>query len=272
MPQEHSLFRGLGNGKFADVSRDAGPVLEVKTVARGACFADYDNDGKVDAFLVNLGAPATLLHNVSQNSQSLAHGEAEGEEEQSRRHRRAVEVLARWPKADRRTRCRLRLSFAGRWPRSFRPGRGHESRQAHDSLAERPGPGSGESAVDRVLTVEEPKGAQTNSGSPCYLPAAAEACGVLAVTLLAIAAKPAAKQSGALVKEHYLSPIEMAFPADGHRLYVVVRGQRRSARGRSGSATVVGIIHGGAYSARHRSLARWQADFMWRTPGPIRFR
>jgi hypothetical protein len=58
----------LGNGKFADVSRDAGPVLDVKTVSRGACFADYDNDGKIDAFVVNLGAPATLLHNVTQNS------------------------------------------------------------------------------------------------------------------------------------------------------------------------------------------------------------
>ena len=68
IPQEHSLFRGLGNGKFVDVSREAGPVLDAKTVARGACFADYDNDGKVDAFVVNLGAPATLLHNVSANS------------------------------------------------------------------------------------------------------------------------------------------------------------------------------------------------------------
>ena len=68
VPQEHSLFRGLGDGKFADVSRDAGPVLDVKTVSRGACFADYDNDGRVDAFVVNLGAPATLLHNVTQNS------------------------------------------------------------------------------------------------------------------------------------------------------------------------------------------------------------
>jgi hypothetical protein len=67
VPQEQSLFRGLGSGKFADVSRDAGPVLDVKTVSRGACFADYDNDGKVDAFVLNLGAPATLLHNVSQN-------------------------------------------------------------------------------------------------------------------------------------------------------------------------------------------------------------
>jgi len=67
IPQEHTLFRGMGNGKFADVSREAGPVLSERTTARGACFADYDNDGKVDAFEVNLGAKGTLLHNVSQN-------------------------------------------------------------------------------------------------------------------------------------------------------------------------------------------------------------
>ena len=65
IPQEHTLFRGLGSGKFEDISEQAGSVLSVRTVARGACFADYDNDGKVDAYLVNLGAPATLLHNVS---------------------------------------------------------------------------------------------------------------------------------------------------------------------------------------------------------------
>ena len=68
IPQEHTLFRGLGNDRFADVSRDAGPVLSQRTVARGGCFADYDNDGKVDAFLVNLGARGTLLHNVSTNT------------------------------------------------------------------------------------------------------------------------------------------------------------------------------------------------------------
>jgi len=42
-------------------------VLDVKTVSRGACFADYDNDGKIDAYVVNLGSRGTLLHNVSQN-------------------------------------------------------------------------------------------------------------------------------------------------------------------------------------------------------------
>jgi hypothetical protein len=65
IPQEHTLFKGLGNGKFADVSETAGSVINERTVARGACFADYDNDGKVDAFLVNLGAKGKLVHNVS---------------------------------------------------------------------------------------------------------------------------------------------------------------------------------------------------------------
>jgi len=65
IPQEHTLFRGHGKGKFEDISEKAGSVLSVRTVARGACFADYDNDGKVDAYLVNLGASGTLLHNVS---------------------------------------------------------------------------------------------------------------------------------------------------------------------------------------------------------------
>jgi hypothetical protein len=37
----------------------------VKTVARGACFGDYDSDGRVDAFLVNLGAQGELFHNIS---------------------------------------------------------------------------------------------------------------------------------------------------------------------------------------------------------------
>ncbi len=41
----------------------------MKTVARGGCFADYDNDGKVDAYVVNLDTPGTLLHNVTVNKQ-----------------------------------------------------------------------------------------------------------------------------------------------------------------------------------------------------------
>ncbi|KAA6456897.1 CRTAC1 family protein [Acidobacteria bacterium AB60] len=65
IPQEHTVFRGLGDARFSDVSRQAGEVLSVRTTARGACFADYNNDGKVDAFVVNLGGRGTLVHNVS---------------------------------------------------------------------------------------------------------------------------------------------------------------------------------------------------------------
>jgi len=66
IPQEHSIFRNLGDWKFEDVSSTAGPFMEkTKTVARGAAFADYDNDGKIDVYMVNLGGPAYLLHNVT---------------------------------------------------------------------------------------------------------------------------------------------------------------------------------------------------------------
>jgi hypothetical protein len=40
----------------------------VRTTARGACFADYENNGKVDAYVVNLGSKGTLLRNVSTNT------------------------------------------------------------------------------------------------------------------------------------------------------------------------------------------------------------
>ncbi len=65
IPQEHSVFWNAGGGKFEDVSADAGPFFAIKSVGRGACFADFNNDGKVGAFLVNLGAPGVLLKNTS---------------------------------------------------------------------------------------------------------------------------------------------------------------------------------------------------------------
>ena len=37
----------------------------MKSVGRGAAFGDYDNDGKIDVFLMNLGGPGVLLHNTS---------------------------------------------------------------------------------------------------------------------------------------------------------------------------------------------------------------
>jgi len=67
VPQEHSLFRNLGNGKFQDVSTSGGAFFKTKTVGRGACFGDFDSDGRIDLFLVNLGASGQLLRNTTGN-------------------------------------------------------------------------------------------------------------------------------------------------------------------------------------------------------------
>jgi hypothetical protein len=64
IPQQSSLLRNKGDGTFADVSLQAGSFFQTSIVSRGACFADYDNDGYVDAFIVTLGGKGILLHNT----------------------------------------------------------------------------------------------------------------------------------------------------------------------------------------------------------------
>ena len=64
------LYRNLGNGKFQDVSMDAGPGILEKVAARGCAFGDFDNDGDIDVAVncVNdvpqlLRADSTLKNN-----------------------------------------------------------------------------------------------------------------------------------------------------------------------------------------------------------------
>ncbi len=42
------LYRNLGNGKFEDVSQDAGPGILEPAPARGCAIGDFDNDGDLD--------------------------------------------------------------------------------------------------------------------------------------------------------------------------------------------------------------------------------
>jgi hypothetical protein len=51
------LFRNLGNGRFEDITRQAG--LEYSGHCSGAVFCDYDNDGRLDLFLCNVGKYTT---------------------------------------------------------------------------------------------------------------------------------------------------------------------------------------------------------------------
>jgi hypothetical protein len=64
IPMEDSLLRNNGDATFTDVSNQAGSYFKFKKVGRGACFADYDNDGYIDAFIMVLGGKGILLHNT----------------------------------------------------------------------------------------------------------------------------------------------------------------------------------------------------------------
>jgi hypothetical protein len=61
----NSVFRNNGGGRFEDVSASAGPDLQQSAFYRGAAFADFDNDGKVDVVVTAIGSEARLFHNVT---------------------------------------------------------------------------------------------------------------------------------------------------------------------------------------------------------------
>ena len=46
----------------------SGSIFQDRFVGRGAAFGDYDNDGDIDIFIVNMEAPAKLLRNEGGNN------------------------------------------------------------------------------------------------------------------------------------------------------------------------------------------------------------
>ena len=65
--QEDQVFENIGNGKFKDVSTELGKYFMKKMVGRGACFGDYDNDGDIDGYIVNLNERGAFLRNNKGN-------------------------------------------------------------------------------------------------------------------------------------------------------------------------------------------------------------
>jgi hypothetical protein len=65
------LFHNLGLGKFQDVTADVGPALRRLIVARGAAYADIDNDGDLDLVVTTNNGPAYLFRNDNGNRNDM---------------------------------------------------------------------------------------------------------------------------------------------------------------------------------------------------------
>jgi len=67
-PMSNQMYwnKGLNKG-YMNVTKSWGKALTRKLVGRGAAFADYDNDGDVDIFIVNHGGDGVLLKNDGGN-------------------------------------------------------------------------------------------------------------------------------------------------------------------------------------------------------------
>jgi hypothetical protein len=64
--EPNSVFRNLGKEQFEDVSATAGADFARAAPHRGLAYGDLDNDGRVDLVITALGAPVSVLHNITE--------------------------------------------------------------------------------------------------------------------------------------------------------------------------------------------------------------
>jgi hypothetical protein len=69
--QPPHLFHNLRDGKFHDEAPAMGAGFSAARIARGAAYADIDNDGRPDLLIMTNGGPALLFHNEGGTNHSV---------------------------------------------------------------------------------------------------------------------------------------------------------------------------------------------------------
>lgn len=76
--QEDQLFQNEGGGEFSDISIGLGHYFQEEFVGRGTSIGDYDNDGDLDVFIVNLNDHSKFLRNNKGNQNNWLMLDLEG--------------------------------------------------------------------------------------------------------------------------------------------------------------------------------------------------
>lgn len=64
---EDQMFENVGGDKFEDVSISLSSYFHEENVGRGACTGDYDNDGDIDIFIMNIDNACKFIRNNKGN-------------------------------------------------------------------------------------------------------------------------------------------------------------------------------------------------------------
>jgi enediyne biosynthesis protein E4 len=76
--EEDQLLENVNGEKFVDVSLQRGEYFSKEYVGRGTCIGDYDNDGDMDVFIVNLNDHCRFLRNNKGNQNNWLALDLEG--------------------------------------------------------------------------------------------------------------------------------------------------------------------------------------------------
>jgi len=61
--QPKEVYRNLGNGTFEEIASELGADLQTAKSSRGTAMGDYDNDGDIDVFTINMNETPSLYRN-----------------------------------------------------------------------------------------------------------------------------------------------------------------------------------------------------------------